>query len=332
LEDEGAVVQIASHGREGVEAIAAARPAFDVVLMDLQMPVMDGITATRYVRQNLEMTTLPIVAMTANAMASDREACLAAGMNDHVGKPFDLNNLVQVLRRQAGWFATEHHATVAEPILSSAQSQAALAAGVDLDTALRRLGGKHEVYQRMLASFVHDLQALPHKLQAYATARDSESLVRAMHTLKGLAATLGADALSHAAGRSEKLATSANDAATLAHSANTLCDVIVQAAPTLHALAQAWAPPAQVRVVDATLDAEARQALRSKLHHLTQQLTDSDMDAMNTMAEIQQRFGDALGAAIAPLEAEMSALEFEAALPHCQALLCSLNRGAAPCH
>ena len=67
--------------------------------MDLQMPVMDGFTATRRIRQDLARTQLPIVAMTANAMASDREACLAAGMNDHVGKPFDLDHLVRVLQR-----------------------------------------------------------------------------------------------------------------------------------------------------------------------------------------------------------------------------------------
>ena len=102
LEDEGALVQIANHGQEAIEAIAAADPPFDVVLMDLQMPVMDGFTATSRIRQDLGLQTLPIVAMTANAMASDREACLAVGMNEHVGKPFDIDHLVAVLCKQAG--------------------------------------------------------------------------------------------------------------------------------------------------------------------------------------------------------------------------------------
>jgi CheY-like chemotaxis protein len=107
LENEGATVTLAGNGQEGVEAVAAANPPFDVVLMDLQMPVMDGLTAARHIRTELKRLTLPIVAMTANVMASDRDACLAAGMNDHVGKPFDLNNLVRVLRQQAGRETTE---------------------------------------------------------------------------------------------------------------------------------------------------------------------------------------------------------------------------------
>ncbi len=101
LSQEGAEVTLAEDGQVGVAAVAAKQPAFDVVLMDVQMPVMDGYAATRAIRQDLGMTDLPIIAMTANAMASDRAACLAAGMNDHVGKPFDLDHLVITLLRFA---------------------------------------------------------------------------------------------------------------------------------------------------------------------------------------------------------------------------------------
>ena len=102
LVQEGATVTLADNGQLGVEAVAAEQPAFDAVLMDVQMPVMDGYTATRAIRQELGLTDLPIVAMTANAMASDRAACLAAGMNDHVGKPFELDHLVAMLLRITG--------------------------------------------------------------------------------------------------------------------------------------------------------------------------------------------------------------------------------------
>ena len=83
----------------GVDLLRANAGAFDIVLMDMQMPVMDGYTATRVIRSELGLTLLPIVAMTANAMASDREACLAAGMNEHIGKPFALEQLVALLLR-----------------------------------------------------------------------------------------------------------------------------------------------------------------------------------------------------------------------------------------
>jgi CheY-like chemotaxis protein len=97
LESEGAVVAQAEDGVEGVSAALSANPPFDTVLMDMQMPNQDGLDATRELRalgyQN------PIVALTANAFARDREACLAAGMNDHVTKPVRIDDLVDVLQR-----------------------------------------------------------------------------------------------------------------------------------------------------------------------------------------------------------------------------------------
>ena len=99
LQAQGAVVVIAGNGQLGVDAVVAADPPFDAVLMDLQMPVMDGYATTRAIRSELGLIKLPIIALTANAMASDRENCLAAGMNEHVGKPFDLPRLIELLLR-----------------------------------------------------------------------------------------------------------------------------------------------------------------------------------------------------------------------------------------
>jgi PAS domain S-box-containing protein len=100
LSAQGAEVTLADNGQSGIDAIYHAQSAgtpYDAVLMDLQMPVMDGLAATRLLRQNPALADLPIIAMTANAMTSDRDACLAAGMNDHVGKPFNLAKLVRLL-------------------------------------------------------------------------------------------------------------------------------------------------------------------------------------------------------------------------------------------
>jgi CheY-like chemotaxis protein len=102
LTQEGADVTLADNGQLGVAAVAQSETPFDVVLMDVQMPVMDGYAATRMIRQEMGLTALPVIAMTANAMASDRAACLAAGMNDHIGKPFELDQLVAMLLRYAG--------------------------------------------------------------------------------------------------------------------------------------------------------------------------------------------------------------------------------------
>ena len=113
LSKEGATVIVAHHGQQAVEMLAqtlpdAAQPVppFDAVLMDIQMPVLDGYGATRAIRQQLGMTQLPIIAMTANAMASDRAECLNVGMNDHVGKPFDLDHLVATILQWSAAAAT----------------------------------------------------------------------------------------------------------------------------------------------------------------------------------------------------------------------------------
>ncbi len=102
LKQEGAEVTLADNGQLAVELLTAKPDAFEAVLMDVQMPVMDGYEATRALRTLPVFADLPVIAMTANAMASDREACLAAGMNDHVGKPFELDHLVRTLLHFTG--------------------------------------------------------------------------------------------------------------------------------------------------------------------------------------------------------------------------------------
>ena len=330
LTDEGALVQVANHGQEAVEAVAAADPAFDVVLMDLQMPVMDGFAATKVIRNDLGLTTLPIVAMTANAMASDREACLAIGMNDHVGKPFDINDLVRVLRNQAQWGNVLVTPASAAVTLGQGVLQAAAAAGVDLTAALHRLGGKHEVYRRMLNTFVKDLQAMPAQLQdcaqnpqAGGTTADAKRL---LHTLKGLAATLGAMALSVEAATAEKVFAASPSAEQALASTHQACTAIANALPGLQALLSA------MQLEHASADAAGggsvsaaqlldRSALVAELDAMMQLLRTDDMEAMNAMAGLQQRFGEALGEELAALEAAMADLAFDQALPLCQALM-----------
>ena len=327
LEDEGASVHIASNGKEAVEAVAAADPPFDVVLMDLQMPVMDGFAATRAIREDLALGALPIVAMTANAMASDREACLAAGMNEHVGKPFDLNHLVQVLLRQARRGAAPHaSATPATSALAlpAAVRAAAAAAGVQIDSAIARLGGKAAVYRDMLQRFVDDLARWPAGLRGQEDAPDNAAAVLVLHTVKGVAATLGADALAAEAAQGEKALLAGGTPAAARHTLASAAAAIDAAGPALQALLDVLQPaaPAATDMPNAGID---DPHLREGLLQLAELLRNSDMGAMEALGGLQAQFATALGARMQPLAAAVAALEFDPALRHCLALLQELE-------
>jgi two-component system sensor histidine kinase/response regulator len=101
LTDEGFHVDVANDGQQAIDRLEQAQTPYDFVLMDMQMPVMDGVTATRRLRQNPRFADLPIIAMTANVMEEDKKRCLDAGMNDHIGKPIEPEELQATLLRWA---------------------------------------------------------------------------------------------------------------------------------------------------------------------------------------------------------------------------------------
>ncbi len=240
LEAEGATVRVAANGEEAVAAVAAAEPQFDVVLMDLQMPVMDGFTAANRIRQDLGLRTLPIVAMTANVADADREACLAVGMDEHVGKPFDRRHLTAVLCRLAGWPAAPGAATVTvASVLPAGVAAAALAAGIDIAAAMSRFGDNGALYERMLSMFVEDLPAMPAQLAALVAQGEAEPALRWMHTLKGQAATLGAGELSAVAADAEQRLAAGVDASGFAAAAQMAGGALAGAGPGLRALLRA---------------------------------------------------------------------------------------------
>jgi len=340
LEDEGATVQIAHHGQAGVDAVAAADPPFDIVLMDVQMPVMDGFTATARIRQDLGQRTLAIVAMTANALASDRLACLAAGMNDHVGKPFDLDHLVGVLRQHAGRQTLGRLPGRATAALPSAVVMAAAAAGVEIDAAVARLGGKCDLYAAMLRRFMSDLAGLPQALQTAAGAADARAMAELLHTVKGVAATLGATALAAQAAQGEdglraaatSAAGGAQRRAVCAAASRRACAAIASAVPGLSALLQTLQAAAAHLDLDLDLDAVAAPgepadpgALRQGLQRLADLLRQSDMAAVEVVSSLPRPAASALLARLQALGASVAVLDFETALGQCEELLGALE-------
>ena len=192
LRAEGAVVLAVDDGRACVKAVANSTLPFDAILMDMQMPVMDGCSATRTIRQTLGNTEIPVIAMTANTMPSDREACLDAGMNDHVGKPFDINYLVQVLRLHTGRAGSEvQQKTYAVPAIGADTEET-----LRVDKAIKDMGGDQQLYTEVVQIWLQDLKAFPALLTQYLQANERAAAERLVHTLKGTAATVGAVGLS----------------------------------------------------------------------------------------------------------------------------------------
>jgi PAS domain S-box-containing protein len=204
LSHEGAIVEVADCGVAGITAVENANPQFDAVLMDIQMPDMDGYAATHEIRRRLRQTQLPIIAMTANAMASDREAALAASMNDHIGKPFDLFQLIEVILKHTHRLA-DTGKTNSDPIVSAQIASAVLPdnapyiEGLNTSDALARLGGKMEVYMMVLRSFGQEAKKLIDALPSASEDFDKNDAIRQAHTLKGLAGTIGANDLAEVA-------------------------------------------------------------------------------------------------------------------------------------
>ena len=205
LEDAELFVDLAENGAVAVRMVG--ENDYDAVLMDMQMPVMDGIEATEAIRSDTRFQDLPIIAMTANAMAADRERCLDAGMNDHIGKPIDPNTLFEVLSR---WIQRPDGGGVLPR--DPAQARAAPAgqaetplniAGIDVTTALKRTGGNRMRYETLLRRFAHQQKNAVEAIRQSLSSGDAATAERASHSLKGAAGTLGAMALSHAAAKAE---------------------------------------------------------------------------------------------------------------------------------
>ena len=193
LGNDGAEVEQVNGGRAAIAAISRPGPLPDLILMDIQMPDMDGYAATAAILARLGPSAPPIVAMTANAMPADRVAALEAGMVDHVGKPFDLGPLIAVILRHTR--GEDGAPAASEPVAAAMPAAAASVPALNSAAALRRLGGLQQVYLIALRSFIVEAGKLELKLQDARAHQQPDAALAALHTLKGLGGTVGAEQL-----------------------------------------------------------------------------------------------------------------------------------------
>ena len=206
LSEAGMTVVLANHGQEAL-SILAQDPNFDGVLMDCQMPVMDGYTATREIRKNPAFQSLPIIALTANAMAGDKEKVLDAGMNDHIAKPLNLETMFGTMAR---WIHPKR-ALQAEMVAMNSVAGGALGAGargqfddisvpgVDVRAGLATAMGNEALYRRLLRKFYDGQKDFARLFAEALASADPSEAERCAHTLRGTAGTIGAKEVKEAA-------------------------------------------------------------------------------------------------------------------------------------
>ncbi|MEP9315804.1 response regulator [Pseudomonas sp. LABIM340] len=286
LGDAGIEIVLACNGQEALDRLAVDR-RFDCVLMDCQMPVLDGYAATQALRQRPELAQLPIIAMTANNMAGDRELALAAGMNDHIAKPIDPPAMFLTLSR---WIEPRQRPEAASaPTPTSPPASQFDLPGIDSRAGLATCAGKAALYERLLQRFRTSYLDFVGEFRALDSEADPTARRRAAHTLRGAAANIGALALARAATVLEDACQGPSPEELISR---LLFDVQAQLETVLTSLANLGAAPPAVPSAAAPAAAMPEEQISVLLQQLHVLLEDSDTSAGELIGRLGSAFAD----------------------------------------
>lgn len=295
LTKAGIQVLVAKDGQDALDRLA--NRDVDLVLMDCQMPIMDGYEATRRLRQSPKWQDLPVVAMTANVMDSDKNLCLAAGMNDHIGKPLDVPVMFEVIAR---WLGVE--AEVEAPATPVAAPDWPQHPQLNVSEGLRRVMNDAGLYTKVLSRFAGQAPAM-------LTSTDPQSDLRQLHTLKGLLGSLGANALAETARQLEGRARGGEPTAPLLASLN-------EEMAGLLAAIDAWLPEAPPHAMLVALE----DHIKARLGALRPALQAADASALDELEQLLAEQPE-LGATLSELRARLERFDFDLALAELDTLL-----------
>ncbi len=320
LERANAEVVAVSSGEAAVNRLRETPTAFDAVLMDVQMPGMSGYEATRLIRCVPGLSALPIIAMTANVMTSDRENSRRAGMNDHLTKPINVEEMFAVLHHWVGG-AQDANPMAEEPIDPAVIGLPDALPGLDVRHGLARAVGKAELYRSLLQDVASTHGRDAERIGALLTAGDLKGGLDHVHALKGLAGNLGVNRVSDAAGALES-AIRLEDSSQYDGRVGDLSARLREAVESIRLFERmaAKTPPP----VSATGDRDAASAV---IRSLTEELTCNDTNALLTLERLTPLMGGR-APSLEPLESAIQALDFEQALVELGRL--APGQGASP--
>jgi two-component system sensor histidine kinase/response regulator len=314
LEQAGMRVDIANHGQEALKLIESGEYA--CVLMDMQMPIMDGLTATRLIREKDQFQELPVLAMTANATVDDRTQALESGMNDHIAKPIDPQQLFEALLKWVKLPAdlqrdsdepTENAPLERPPTVVALEALVDLP-GIDVQDGVQRIGGNVDAYWRLMGKFADNQADSVAEIRAAMDLGDQELAVRTAHSLKGAAGALGAVMVQDHAAQVETLLSSGLDGVDPAM-LDALAESLAGAIGTIGAAReQGVATPAAPAE-----PGEITAKILVRLAVLLEQLENFDSEAEDTLNDLLNDFGGSAADLLAPVAKLVSAYDMEAA-------------------
>ena len=283
LVSNGLTVEVANNGQEALDMLD--EDSFDGVLMDCQMPVMDGYTAAREIRKRAALNDLPVVAMTANVMAGDREKVLAAGMNDHIGKPINVHEMFTTMAR---WITPDAplitESTARAPEMGGEGDTPAgipELAGLDTGAGLAIAQHNEKLYRKLLIKFRDSQRGFETQFRAAQQDDDPASATRCAHTLKGVAGNIGARGVQEAAEALEQACKGgAEEIGGLLGAVIAELEPLIQGLETLQAGTPAAAPGGK-------LDPGAIEA---RLKELRELLEENDSDAVEVAEDLGPLF------------------------------------------
>ncbi|HDS1201315.1 TPA: PAS domain S-box protein [Shewanella algae] len=324
LEQVGIDLSIAENGQIALEKLAQQQ--FDLVLMDCQMPVMDGYQATEALRKMPGLEQLPVVAMTANAMAGDKEMCLRAGMNDHIAKPIEVSLLYQVLLQYLGGGQVPAAAGNNDAGMADGDAPENLVSwpeheSLDIDRGLQLVQHSERLYRRIFERFLGSQGNVGKRIRKALKEQQQEEAVRAAHTLKGLAGNLCSEPLVEEARQLEAKLAAGEECE------QELLAVETRVAAIVEAIAD-WMgdkPQSDPQTEGDAAEEIDPEALKTALEQLLQSLEDADAEAVVQLEALSRRVSKPLWQRLKPVSSMVGSYQFDDAADLIRELQQELN-------